>query len=61
MVRVRLICSDALCASEFEAFGRLDDIEKLKCHCGSRLEVVRRLGELSHGDARFAALLPRAA
>jgi hypothetical protein len=61
MVHVRLICSEAGCAAEFEAFGRLEEIERLKCHCGSSLEIVRSVGEVSRGDTRFMTLLPRAA
>lgn len=61
MVHVRLICSDAGCAEEFEAFGRLEEIQALACDCGCTLVVVGWLGERRDGDDRFVALMPLAA
>ena len=61
MVHARLICSDVGCAAEFEAFGRLEEVEALACECGCALEVVGWLGEVSPPDGRFVALLPLAA
>ena len=60
MVHVRLVCSDPDCAEAFEAFGPPDAVEALVCRCGSRLQVVGRLGE-HRGNDRFVALLPKAA
>ena len=61
MVHVKLVCSDAACAERFEAFGRLEEIQALTCRCGGALTIVRWLGEVSSGQARFVTLLPAAA
>jgi len=61
MVHVRLICCDDDCAEEFEAFGRLDEVEALACECGCSLVIVRWLGEDRDETHRFATLLPAAA
>lgn len=42
MVRVhaRLVCSEEECTDTFEAYGPLDELEKLACDCGCALEVL---------------------
>jgi hypothetical protein len=40
MVRAVLICSDDDCTAVFEAFGALEDVERLACECGCGLAVV---------------------
>ncbi len=61
MIHVRLICSDPGCSEEFEAFGRVEEIEALACDCGCALVVVRWLGEDRRRDPGYVALLPLAA
>ena len=40
MVRAVLICSDDECPAVFEAFGSLEQVERLACHCGCGLQVL---------------------
>lgn len=60
MVHVRLICCDDACAEEFEAFGRLEEVEALACECGCTLEIVGWLTD-SADDEPGVSLIPLAA
>jgi hypothetical protein len=40
MVRALLICSEDECTAVFEAYGSLEDVERLACDCGCGLHVV---------------------
>jgi hypothetical protein len=40
MVRAVLICSDDECTAVFEAYGALEDVERLACECGCGLQVL---------------------
>ena len=38
--RAVLLCSDGDCAELFEAYGSLEEIERLACECDCSLELV---------------------
>lgn len=61
MLHVRLICSDGECAEEFEAFGRLEELEALACECGCELVVIGWLAEVEPEDHATVELIPLAA
>jgi hypothetical protein len=45
MVHVLLTCHDSRCRAVYEASGRLEDVEVLRCECGCALQIVRWLGD----------------
>jgi hypothetical protein len=47
MLYAILICSDPDCAEELEAYGELEDFEKLACDCGCTLQAIA-FGEAEH-------------
>jgi hypothetical protein len=40
MVRAVLFCSDDDCTAVFEAYGELEEVERLACECGCGLQVL---------------------
>jgi hypothetical protein len=45
MVHVLLTCHDSRCRAVYEASGRLEEVEVLRCECGCALQIVRWLGD----------------
>ena len=45
MVHVLLACHDSRCTSVCEAYGPLEEVERLACDCGCALQIVRGLSE----------------
>jgi hypothetical protein len=46
VVHVLLTCHDSRCRAVFEAYGRLEDVEVLRCDCGRALQIVRWLSDV---------------
>jgi hypothetical protein len=45
VVHVLLTCHDSRCGAVYEAYGALEQLEKLSCDCGRALQIVRWLGD----------------
>jgi len=56
--RALLLCSDGDCADYFEAYGSLEQLERLACDCGCSLELVA-ISDVD-GEARGFELAPLA-
>ncbi len=49
MVHALLACHDSRCTAVYEAYGHLEDVERLTCDCGHALQIVRTLSDPDRG------------